>query len=69
MKFPDPIPVIDLAKRFGARLIGDKTILATGINEIHKVEEGDITFSDIAKYFKKSLESKATVVILNEVAE
>lgn len=69
MKFPQPIPVIDIARRFGARLIGDNTIIATGINEIHKVEAGDITFSDIKKYFKKSLESKAHVIILNEVAE
>lgn len=69
MKFPHPIPVIDIARRFGARLIGDKTISVTGINEIHKVEPGDITFSDIQKYFKKSLESDATVIILNETAE
>ncbi len=69
MKFPQPIPVIDIARRFGARLIGDKTIIATGINEIHKVESGDITFSDVKKYFTKSLESDATVIILNEAAE
>jgi len=69
MKFPHPIPVSELARRFGARIIGDKTLVATGINEIHKVEQGDITFSDVKKYFKKSLESDATVIILNEVAE
>jgi UDP-3-O-[3-hydroxymyristoyl] glucosamine N-acyltransferase len=69
MKFPEPIPVIDIARRFGARLIGDKTIVVTGINEIHKVESGDITFSDVAKYFQKSLESLATVIILNEATD
>ena len=69
MKLNRPISALDLARRFGARVIGDDTIVATGINEIHKVELGDITFSDVAKYFKKSLQSDASVIILNETAE
>ncbi|MBK7409658.1 MAG: UDP-3-O-(3-hydroxymyristoyl)glucosamine N-acyltransferase [Saprospirales bacterium] len=66
MKLPLPIPVRELAKKIGAKLIGDETLFATGINEIHKVEPGDVTFSDVAKYFKRSLESEATIIILNE---
>lgn len=69
MKFPQPILVRDLAQRFNAQLLGDATLAATGINEIHKVEPGDIAFSDAPKYFKKTLESAATVVLLNEAAE
>ncbi|MBK8965596.1 MAG: LpxD N-terminal domain-containing protein [Saprospiraceae bacterium] len=69
MKFPQPILVRDLAQRFNAQLLGDATLAATGINEIHKVEPGDIAFSDAPKYFKKTLESAATVVLLNEPAE
>ena len=54
MKFPHPIPVKELAQKLGAKLIGDESLQATGINEIHKVESGDITFVDARKYFKKS---------------
>jgi UDP-3-O-[3-hydroxymyristoyl] glucosamine N-acyltransferase len=66
MKFPKPIPIKDIAERINAKIIGDEQLLATGINEIHQVEEGDITFSDVKKYFDKSLKSKASIIILNE---
>lgn len=69
MKFPQPIPVRELAQRFDAQLLGDNTLQATGINEIRKVEPGDIAFSDVPKYFKKTLESAATIIILNEATE
>lgn len=70
MKFPQPIPVRVLAQRLNARqVIGDESLSATGINEIHKVEPGDIAFSDVKKYFEKTLKSAATVILLNEPAE
>lgn len=69
MKFSQPIPVRVLAERFQAQLIGDESLVATGINEIHKVEPGDIAFSDAPKYFEKTLKSAATVLLLNAPAE
>lgn len=66
MKFKQPIPVTELAKKINAELLGDRSLLATGINEIHKVEPGDVMFVDAKKYFKKSLASAATIIILNE---
>jgi UDP-3-O-[3-hydroxymyristoyl] glucosamine N-acyltransferase len=70
MKFPQPIPVRALAQKLGAsQIIGDKSLSATGINEIHKVEPGDVAFSDVKKYFEKTLKSAATVILLNEPVE
>jgi len=70
MKFPQPIPVHELAERLNAsQIIGDDTLKATGINEIHKVQPGDIAFSDVKKYFAKTLNGAATVILLNEAAE
>jgi UDP-3-O-[3-hydroxymyristoyl] glucosamine N-acyltransferase len=69
MDFPRPIPVLELALRFKAQIIGDETLSATGINEIHKVRPGDIAFSDVQKYFQKTLESEATVLLLNAPVE
>ncbi len=69
MKFPQPISVKFLAEKFQAQIIGDETLEATGINEIHKVEPGDIAFSDLKKYFSKALDSAATVIFLNEPPE
>ncbi len=69
MKFPLPLSVRALAARFDAQIIGDDTLLASGINEIHKVEPGDIAFSDAPKYFQKTLDSAATVILLNAQAD
>ncbi len=69
MKFPNPVPVVEIARKINAKLIGDASLLAYGINEIHKVEKGDITFSDVAKYFQKSIKSEASIIILNSEAE
>lgn len=69
MKFPHPIPVKQLAEQYGAEIIGNEALQATGINEIHQVETGDITFVDVKKYFDKSLKSAASIIILNEKVE
>ncbi|MBN2728094.1 MAG: UDP-3-O-(3-hydroxymyristoyl)glucosamine N-acyltransferase [Bacteroidales bacterium] len=45
---------------------GDQNSAVTGINEIHKVEPGDITFVDHPKYYDRALGSAATFVILNK---
>lgn len=69
MRFEHPIPVSEIASRISANVLGDGTRLTTGINEIHKVVPGDITFVDVAKYFESALKSQASVVILNEEVE
>lgn len=66
MKFQHPIPITELAQQINAKIIGDEQLMATGINEIHQVEPGDITFVDVKKYFDRSLKSPATIIILNE---
>jgi len=61
--------VQEVARLTGARLLGNTDLVLTGINEIHKVEEGDLTFSDVEKYFRKALDSAASAVILNKEVE
>jgi len=66
MQFEQPVPVQWLAEFTGAELRGDTEQLATGINEIHKVEPGDISFVDFEKYYDKCLNSAATIIIINK---
>ena len=66
MKFEKPISVKEIADRFSLELLGDDNQLALGINEIHKVEAGDITFVDHEKYYKKSLQSNATIILIDK---
>ncbi len=49
-----------------AEFDGDPGMPVTGINEIHRVEKGDITFVDHPKYYKKALSSAATTIIINQ---
>jgi UDP-3-O-[3-hydroxymyristoyl] glucosamine N-acyltransferase len=69
MKFDKAIPVKEIANRIGATLLGDENILATGINEIHKVTPGDISFVDFEKYYNVCLQSAATIIIINKAVE
>ncbi len=48
-----------------AELLGNTHGEATGINEIHKVEKGDLVFVDHPKYYDKCLQSEATFIIIN----
>ncbi len=49
-----------------AKYAGSPDFSVSGINEIHKVEPGDLTFVDHPKYYDKALNSKATTIIINK---
>jgi UDP-3-O-[3-hydroxymyristoyl] glucosamine N-acyltransferase len=66
MNFAEPISLQNLANKYGLTIKGEETLLALGINEIHKVRNGDITFVDIEKYYEKSLSSAATIILINK---
>lgn len=66
MKFPAPVSVQWLAEFLGAELIGNTNGMASGINEIHKVEEGDLVFVDHPKYYEKCIQSSASHIIINQ---
>lgn len=66
MRFDKPVPLTEIASMIGAELIGNTTASATGINEIHKVEEGDLVFVDHPKYYDKCIHSAASFIIINK---
>jgi UDP-3-O-[3-hydroxymyristoyl] glucosamine N-acyltransferase len=66
MKFPSPVSVQWVAGLIGAELTGDTAGMATGINEIHKVEQGDLVFVDHPKYYDKCIHSAASYIIINQ---
>ena len=65
MRFEKPVPLSEIARLIGARIIGNVNGSPTGINEIHKVEAGDLVFVDHPKYYQKCIESPATYIIIN----
>ncbi|NUM51046.1 MAG: UDP-3-O-(3-hydroxymyristoyl)glucosamine N-acyltransferase [Flavobacteriales bacterium] len=68
MKF-SPKKLSDIAKLLNAEFAGSGDLLVTGLNEIHRVENGDIVFVDHPKYYEKALQSAATFVLINKKIE
>jgi UDP-3-O-[3-hydroxymyristoyl] glucosamine N-acyltransferase len=66
MEFKQPVPVSFIAELIGAELVGNKNGTATGINELHKVQKGDLAFVDHPKYYDKCINSAASFIIINK---
>lgn len=66
MRFITPLSLSAIAYLIDAKYIGPDNFSITGINEIHMVEKGDITFVDHPKYYEKALNSAATTIIINK---
>ncbi|HAO46285.1 MAG TPA: UDP-3-O-(3-hydroxymyristoyl)glucosamine N-acyltransferase [Ferruginibacter sp.] len=69
MQFPSPVSLPWIAELIQAKLVGNVNAQATGINEIHKVEKGDLVFVDHPKYYTKCLNSAASFIIINKETE
>ena len=50
MKLRQPLSVKAISKIISGTYYGDGDLLITGINEIHRVESGDLVFVDHPKY-------------------
>lgn len=66
MKLPKSITLSETGIILNQKTIGDPNFEISGINEIHMVEKGDLTFVDHPKYYKKALNSAATTIIINK---
>jgi UDP-3-O-[3-hydroxymyristoyl] glucosamine N-acyltransferase len=69
MKFTQAVNIKEIAKTINAQIIGDENGMSTGINEIHKVNSGDITYVDFHKYYSFALNSEATYIIIDKQIE
>lgn len=68
MRLPAPILASAFAKTHSAQLLGHDQAIH-GINEIHNVEVGDLTFVDHPKYYKATLSSQASVILIDREPE
>ncbi len=66
MRLDRPYKLEEIAALTGGEFDGHPGFEVTGINEIHMVEPGDLTFVDHPKYYDKALGSKATTILINK---
>lgn len=69
MQFPSPVPVQWVADLIEAKLVGNQNGFCSGINELHKVENGDLVFVDHPKYYDTCINSEASFIIINKEVE
>lgn len=70
MRFPRKYSLKEISQLIGSEnFVGDADFIVSGINEIHMVEAGDLTFVDHPKYYQKALNSKATTILINKEVE
>ncbi len=69
MRFPSALTLRELAAFLDASFTGDGDMPVTGINEIHVVEPGDVVFVDHPKYYEPTLNSAASVVLIDKEVE
>jgi UDP-3-O-[3-hydroxymyristoyl] glucosamine N-acyltransferase len=66
MKINPPQTLKKVAALLEVEFEGNPDLLITGLNEIHRVEKGDIAFVDHPKYYDKALQSNATTILINK---
>ena len=69
MKLSSQQKLKDIATIINCEFEGSPDHIVSGLNEIHKVEIGDIVFVDHPKYYDKALRSKATTILINKKVE
>ncbi|MBL0308967.1 MAG: UDP-3-O-(3-hydroxymyristoyl)glucosamine N-acyltransferase [Bacteroidetes bacterium] len=69
MKLKEPVSVKDIALLSHAEIMGDEDAMVVGLNEIHNVETGDLTFVDHEKYYDFTLQSAASFILINKKVE
>lgn len=66
MKLSKSKTIEEVAAFLNCSFEGDPQHKITGLNEIHRVEEGDVVFVDHPKYYDKALKSRATTILIDK---
>lgn len=66
MKLKEPTTLKEVAEFLDCAYEGNPDHEITGLNEIHRVQSGDIVFVDHSKYYDKALKSDATTILIDK---
>ncbi len=69
MRFEQQLPIQYFVDKYHLTIAGNKDLIITGLNEINKVQNGDITFVDVEKYYQKSVFSNASAIIIDKLTD
>ena len=66
MELNTPITLQEASKFLNIPFIGNPEAQIFGLNVVHKVKQGELTFVDFSKYYTKALQSEATFIIIDK---
>ena len=69
MKFDKKYSLSQISALLELPFVGDPNLAVEGINEIHRVEQGDLVFVDYFKYYDRALNSPASVILIDQEVE
>jgi UDP-3-O-[3-hydroxymyristoyl] glucosamine N-acyltransferase len=69
MTFNQSHTIASIAQMIGANIVGNPQLLVTGSNLIHRVAEGQMVFVAHPKYYQMAIDSKASVILLNQIID
>ncbi len=69
MYLDPPQTAAQIAELLGTKAKGNSERLVTGLNEINRVQAGDLVYVDHEKYYNKALNSAATTILINKDVE
>lgn len=65
MNFEPPRKLEEIAAILGRDFVGPPAHEITGMNEIHRVRQGELVFVDNPKYYDRALRSPATTILID----
>ena len=65
MKFETPKQLNELALLVDAEVVGDSAVMVTGIADVRRATNGDLTFAENDRFLKMALDSDASVIVVN----
>jgi UDP-3-O-[3-hydroxymyristoyl] glucosamine N-acyltransferase len=69
MQLTQKLTLKEAAGLLGLTFIGNPDAVIHGLNVVHKVKEGELTFVDFSKYYTRALSSDATFIIIDKDVE
>ena len=69
MRLENAITLKAAAEILDCSFKGNENHLIQGLNEIHRVQEGDLVFVDHPKYYDKAIKSNATTILIDKEVE
>jgi UDP-3-O-[3-hydroxymyristoyl] glucosamine N-acyltransferase len=69
MKLNKKLTLQEVAAFLDVPYVGNPEAVIAGINVVHKVKTGELTFVDFSKYYTRALQSDATFILIDKEVE